>query len=155
MTILVILRVIANDLIKLFFANLYILVAPQICNLWLFIALVMCLVHSLITSHAFDTYLNKLYCYIITLTNIEELNKMKQTTKEKYAEINQNIFNSNLFSRLDTLNDNLKTFNEIMSSLLFIVIKDSTLKTMTTNEIEKISPIVNSVAKTINKNINV
>ena len=65
---------------------------------------------------------------------------MKQTTKEKYAEINQNIFNSNLFNRLDTLNDNLKTFNEIMSSLLFIVIKDSTLKTMTTTEIEKIRP---------------
>ena len=42
-----------------------------------------------------------------------------------------------------------------MSSLLFIVIKDSTLKTMTTTEIEKISPIVNSVAKAINKNINV
>ena len=80
---------------------------------------------------------------------------MKQTTKEKYAEINQNIFNSNLFNRLDTLNDNLKTFDQIMSSLLFIVIKDSTLKTMTTNEIEKISPIVNSVAKTINENINV
>ena len=80
---------------------------------------------------------------------------MKQSTKEKYTEINQNIFNSNLFNRLDTLNGNLKTFNEIMSSLLFIVIKDSTLKGMTTNEIEKISPIVNSVAKTINKNINV
>ena len=63
---------------------------------------------------------------------------MKQTTKEKYAEINQNIFNSNLFNRLDTLNDNLKTFNEIMSSLLFIVIKDSTLKTMTANEIKKV-----------------
>jgi len=80
---------------------------------------------------------------------------MKQTTKEKYNEINQNIFNSNLFNRLDILNDNLKVFNKIMSSLLFIVIKDSTLKTMTANEIEKISPIVNSLAKTINKNINV
>jgi len=42
-----------------------------------------------------------------------------------------------------------------MSSLLFIVIKDSTLKTMTANEIEKISPIINNLAKTINKNINV
>ena len=80
---------------------------------------------------------------------------MKQTTKEKYNEINQNIFNNNLFNKLDILNDNLKVFNKIMSSLLFIVIKDSTLKTMTTNEIEKISPIINSLAKTINKNINV
>ena len=80
---------------------------------------------------------------------------MKQTTKEKYNEINQNIFNNNLFNKLDTLNDNLKVFNKIMSSLLFIVIKDSTLKTMTTDEIEKISPIINNLAKTINKNINV
>jgi len=80
---------------------------------------------------------------------------MKQTTKEKYNEINQNIFNNNLFNKLDTLNDNLKIFNKIMSSLLFIVIKDSTLKTMTANEIEKISPIINNLAKTINKNINV
>ena len=80
---------------------------------------------------------------------------MKQTTKEKYNEINQNIFNNNLFNKLDILNDNLKVFNKIMSSLLFIVIKDSTLKTMTANEIEKISPIINNLAKTINKNINV
>ena len=91
--------------------------------------------------------------YYNNLTN--RGNKMKQTTKEKYNEINQNIFNNNLFNKLDTLNDNLKIFNKIMSSLLFIVIKDSTLKTMTTNEIEKISPIINSLAKTINKNINV
>ena len=80
---------------------------------------------------------------------------MKQTTKEKYNEINQNIFNNNLFNKLDILNDNLKVFNKIMSSLLFIVIKDSTLKTMTANEIEKISPIINNLAKAINKNINV
>ena len=79
---------------------------------------------------------------------------MKQTTKEKYAEINQNIFNSNLFNRLDTLNDNLKTFNQIMSSLLFIVIKDSTLKTMSPTEIKKVMPIVNNTLKAINESIN-
>ena len=73
---------------------------------------------------------------------------MKQTTQQKLDEINKDIFQSNLLNKFDTL-------NTIMSAFLFIAIKDSTLKTMTANEIEKISPVVNSIAKSINKNINV
>ena len=78
---------------------------------------------------------------------------MKQTTKEKYNEINQNIFNSNLFNRLDILNDNLKTFNEIMSSFLVIATSESTFKNKTNKEIKSIVPVVSSTLKAINESI--
>jgi len=78
---------------------------------------------------------------------------MKQTTKEKYNEINQNIFNNNLFNRLDTLNDNLKTFNEIMSSFLVIATSESTFKNKTNKEIKSIVPVVSSTLKAINESI--
>jgi len=74
--------------------------------------------------------------------------KYGRATQQKLDEINKDIFQSNLLNKFDTL-------NTIMSAFLFIAIKDSTLKTMTANEIEKISPVVNSIAKSINKNINV
>ena len=85
----------------------------------------------------------------LQLQLVESLNK--RVGKIEY----ENKNNNSIESELKKINYNFNTFNQIMSSLLFIVIKDSTLKTMTTTEIEKISPIVNSVAKTINKNINV
>ena len=49
----------------------------------------------------------------------------------------------------------LRTLNKILSCLLTIAIKDSTLKTMTTADIEKVMPVINSVSKTVSENINV
>jgi ATP-dependent Clp protease ATP-binding subunit ClpA len=74
--------------------------------------------------------------------------KMKQTTQQKLDEINRDLFQASLINRLDTL-------NKIMSTFLFIAIKDSTLNKMTANEIEKVSPTVNDIAKILNENINV
>tara|TARA_R110002153_G_scaffold185464_1_gene338573 strand:- start:333 stop:554 length:222 start_codon:yes stop_codon:yes gene_type:complete len=73
---------------------------------------------------------------------------MKQTTQQKLDEINRDLFQASLINRLDTL-------NKIMSTFLFIAIKDSTLNKMTANEIEKVSPTVNDIAKILNENINV
>jgi len=73
---------------------------------------------------------------------------MKQTTQQKLDEINRDLFQASLINRLDTL-------NKIMSTFLFIAIKDSTLNKMTANEIEKVSPTVNNIAKILNENINV
>ena len=67
---------------------------------------------------------------------------MKQTTKEKYAEINQNIFNSNF-----------NTFNKIMSSFLVIATTESTFKNKTNKEIKTIVPVVSSTLKAINESI--
>jgi|TARA_E500000318_G_C3428241_1_gene160067 UDP-N-acetyl-D-mannosaminuronate dehydrogenase len=85
----------------------------------------------------------------LQLQLVESLNK--RVGKIEY----ENKNNNSIESELKKINYNFNTFNQIMSSLLFIVIKDSTLKSLTTDEIEKISPVVNSVAKTINENINV
>ena len=49
----------------------------------------------------------------------------------------------------------LRTLNKILSCLLTIAIKDSTLKTMPTADIEKVMPVINSVSKTVSENINV
>ena len=49
----------------------------------------------------------------------------------------------------------LRTLNKILSCLLTIAIKDSTLKTMTTADIEKVMPVINSVSKAVSENINV
>ena len=49
----------------------------------------------------------------------------------------------------------LRTLNKILSCLLTIAIKDSTLKSMTTANIKEIMPDINSIAKTVSKNINV
>ena len=73
---------------------------------------------------------------------------MKQTTQQKLDEINRDLFQASLINRLDTL-------NKIMSTFLFIAIKDSTLNKMTATEIEKVSPTVNDIAKILNENINV
>ena len=73
---------------------------------------------------------------------------MKQTTQQKLDEINRDLFQASLINRLDTL-------NKIMSTFLFIAIKDSTLNKMTANEIKKVSPTVNDIAKILNENINV
>ena len=85
----------------------------------------------------------------LQLQLVESLNK--RVGKIEY----ENKNNNSIESELKKINYNFNTFNQIMSRLLFIVIKDSTLKSLTTDEIEKISPVVNSVAKTINENINV
>ena len=49
----------------------------------------------------------------------------------------------------------LRTLNKILSCLLTIAIKDSPLKTMTTADIEKVMPVINSVSKAVSENINV
>ena len=61
-------------------------------------------------------------------------------------DINRDIFQSNLLEQLENM-------NKILSCFLVIAIKDSTLKELTTEEIEKIMPVVNSVSNTISKNI--
>ena len=71
---------------------------------------------------------------------------MKQSTQKKLDDINRNIFQSNLLEQLENM-------NKILSCFLVIAIKDSTLKELTTEEIEKIMPVVNSVSNTISKNI--
>ena len=71
---------------------------------------------------------------------------MKQSTQKKLDDINRDIFQSNLLEQLENL-------NKILSCFLVIAIKDSTLKELTTEEIEKIMPVVNSVSNTISKNI--
>jgi len=71
---------------------------------------------------------------------------MKQSTQKKLDDINRDIFQSNLLEQLENM-------NKILSCFLVIAIKDSTLKELTTEEIEKIMPVVNSVSNTISKNI--
>ena len=56
---------------------------------------------------------------------------------------------------LKDISKNLNSLNEIMSAFLFIVIKDSTLNKLTENQIKEISPSIMSLAKLINKSINV
>jgi hypothetical protein len=72
---------------------------------------------------------------------------MKQSTKEQVEKIEQDIFQNKLLDRFDNL-------NEILSCFLVIAIKDSSLKNMPTNDVEKIMPIINNLLTTINKNIN-
>ena len=74
--------------------------------------------------------------------------KMKQSTKEQVEKIEQDIFQNKLLDKFDNL-------NEILSCFLVIAIKDSSLKSMPTNDVEKIMPIINNLLTTINKNINV
>jgi len=50
--------------------------------------------------------------------------------------------------------DRFDNLNEILSCFLVIAIKDSSLKNMPTNDVEKIMPIINNLLTTINKNIN-
>ena len=83
--------------------------------------------------------------YYNNLTN--RGNKMKQSTKEQVEKIEQDIFQNKLLDRFDNL-------NEILSCFLVIAIKDSSLKNMPTNDVEKIMPIINNLLTTINKNIN-
>ena len=72
---------------------------------------------------------------------------MKQSTKGQVEKIEQDIFQNKLLDRFDNL-------NEILSCFLVIAIKDSSLKNMPTNDVEKIMPIINNLLTTINKNIN-
>ena len=83
--------------------------------------------------------------YYNNLTNRGK--KMKQSTKEQVEKIEQDIFQNKLLDRFDNL-------NEILSCFLVIAIKDSSLKNMPTNDVEKIMPIINNLLTTINKNIN-
>jgi|TARA_A100001391_G_scaffold182359_1_gene148838 hypothetical protein len=50
--------------------------------------------------------------------------------------------------------EQLENLNKILSCFLVIAIKDSTLKTMSPTEIQKVMPIVNNTLKAINESIN-
>ena len=57
-------------------------------------------------------------------------------------------------NELRKLNQSQNELNKILSCFLAIAIKDSTLKTMTANEIKKVMPVINTITKSISENIN-
>ena len=66
----------------------------------------------------------------------------------------QDAILENMNNELRKLNQSQNELNKILSSFLVIAIKDSTLKTMTANEIKKVMPVINTIRKSISKNIN-
>ena len=77
---------------------------------------------------------------------IEELNKMSDEYQDAILE--------NMNNELRKLNQSQNELNKILSCFLVIAIKDSTLKTMTANEIKKVMPVINTITKSISENIN-
>ena len=57
-------------------------------------------------------------------------------------------------NELRKLNQSQNELNKILSCFLVIAIKDSTIKTMTANEIKKVMPVINTITKSISENIN-
>ena len=66
----------------------------------------------------------------------------------------QDAILENINNELRKLNQSQNELNKILSSFLVIAIKDSTLKTMTANEIKKVMPVINTITKSISENIN-
>tara|TARA_Y100001937_G_scaffold14631_1_gene19777 strand:- start:81 stop:302 length:222 start_codon:yes stop_codon:yes gene_type:complete len=66
----------------------------------------------------------------------------------------QDAILENMNNELRKLNQSQNELNKILSSFLVIAIKDSTLKTMTANEIKKVMPVINTITKSISENIN-
>jgi len=66
----------------------------------------------------------------------------------------QDAILENMNNELRKLNQSQNELNKILSSFLVIAIKDSTLKTMTANEIKKVMPVINTIRKSISENIN-
>ena len=77
---------------------------------------------------------------------IEELKKMSDEYQDAILE--------NMNNELRKLNQSQNELNKILSCFLVIAIKDSTLKTMTANEIKKVMPVINTITKSISDNIN-
>ena len=65
----------------------------------------------------------------------------------------QDAILENMNNELRKLNQSQNELNKILSCFLVIAIKDSTLKTMTANEIKKVMPQFNETLKHINENI--
>ena len=99
----------------------------------------MCVLHSLIISHALDAYLFKLYCYIITLTN-RGVKKMNEQEK-----------NNLLIDELKSINKNLSTHNQIMSVFLKFALDSSSYKSKTTDEIKASTEKQNEILRTIHE----
>jgi predicted transcriptional regulator len=66
----------------------------------------------------------------------------------------QDAILENMNNELRKLNQSQNELNKILSCFLVIAIKDSTLKTMTANEIKKVMPVINTITKSISENIN-
>ena len=66
----------------------------------------------------------------------------------------QDAILENMNNELRKLNQSQNELNKILSCFLVIAIKDSTLKTMTANEIKKVMPVINTISKSISENIN-
>ena len=66
----------------------------------------------------------------------------------------QDAILENMNNELRKLNQSQNELNKILSCFLVIAIKDSTLKTMTANEIKKVMPVINTIRKSISENIN-
>ena len=56
----------------------------------------------------------------------------------------QDAILENMNNELRKLNQSQNELNKILSCFLVIAIKDSTLKTMTANEIKKVMPVINT-----------
>ena len=66
----------------------------------------------------------------------------------------QDAILENMNNELRKLNQSQNELNKILSCFLVIAIKDSTIKTMTANEIKKVMPVINTITKSISENIN-
>ena len=66
----------------------------------------------------------------------------------------QDAILENMNNELRKLNQSQNELNKILSCFLVIAIKDSTLKTMTADEIRKVMPVINTITKSISENIN-